>query len=356
MHRLALLALAVALTGVVSSGCDSTPVASGVNHAEVALYTNSDYGLSDKLHGHVVLVDSTGDVEAVDTDGLFLGTLGARDGSVFVSDASQEIVVGPDSIRRIDRGVEYDMEWWSGHTSRDRWTLFNVGTRGTDTYYMGVVAHGPDGLALDEVEGDVVGATVCDDQVVLAVGRWDDSVNPKGTALRRLTRQAATVTEVTDERLHLPRRAHVTNLACVDNEVIVIATDDRQTLVGRVVDGERTWSPVLGRRELDAYGAVLGAHGREIYVDDFTNDVRDVRALNVDSLKVRKVMGFASDQRTATVTLFGDELVAWLPGEEPTITWFAAADGTPIRSIPGGAVQKFLQDHDEGVTGGPVLP
>ncbi|TYL45713.1 hypothetical protein FXB39_17255 [Nocardioides sp. BGMRC 2183] len=160
----------------------------------------------------------------VDTQGLYFGALDERSGTVYASGASSEFVISGDAVEEIERTRDYDMQWWAGISTAHRWSLFNVGTR-DDTYVMGVTATDGEKVAEAEIEGDIVGSTICNDQMVVALGDWQRPRARTGTELLTLIADvdAGTVEQEPIEQLTLPAGSEVGSLACVDDQIVVLA-------------------------------------------------------------------------------------------------------------------------------------
>lgn len=347
----AVLAAAATLT---VSGCQaSADDARGYGHSVAALYANSSYGLDDDIHGRVVLVDAKGAVETVETEGLFFGSVSYEDSTLYASDSSSESLVTAGSVRRLQRGADHEMEWWTGVVDGRRWTLFNDGTGATDDYHTGVSVTDDDLLAEGDVTGDVVGTTECDGRLVLAIGRWEAPRDHRGTRLVWLSTKSGQVEAVTRSRVALPPGGRVVNLACSDGALVVLAMHRGRTLVSQhpvAYSGPQRWSTVPEAQvRVSGDSVVKGVLRGEVLLWE---PGAGVRALDLRSLGTRQVVPFP--QGSEQVGLDNGLLLAWEPSV-PALRWYDVGTGRVVREITGTEVAEVLSDHGESVDSPPVM-
>lgn len=358
--RVALSGAVLTLIMATLAACeDQTPSADDLGTAEVALAASSIYGIDDDLHGRLVLLDAEGAARVVETSGLYFASVGTDGTRVHIADAENQVVVDEEGVQRIARQGRFDMEDWSGQAGRTRWTLFNVGTRGTADYLTGVVAIDDNRIVEGQIKGEVVGHTVCADQVHVAVGDWHKPRDPQGTSIRTLDTVRDDISEVGEQSLALPLRAHVVNLGCVDDEIVVIAQrGDELLLASEANDLEdpSSWSPVQTRRgDVVVAGddILLGAVGKELF---FFFPREGVKALDIRTGRSRQVVEFGESRVNTQVTLQGNKLVAFVSGgdEASVVQWLDPTTGKMTREIPAGEVDALLRLHDEAIDRGPI--
>lgn len=351
-HLASLLLALVALTACGES--DLGDEAENAAGSVVALYANSSYGYQDDLAGHVLLVDAEGQLEVVGTEGIYFGSVSKMGTDIVVSDQSAEVFVSDDGIDRVERGQDFDAEWWSGVAAGWRWTFFNIGTRNTNTYYMGISATDGNAALSREVKGDVVGNTVCGDEVVAAIGKWSRPSAPHATRLVTFTTRSGEILGQTTTRLSLPSNSHVSNLACLNGRPLVLAMNRGSTFIGAPdLYGGYSWRTVPREVKFRGDASLIGVHSGEL----FSFSAYDgVIALNVRSLRDRKVLKFPEHQANSEVSFDGDRLVAWVHDNEgPSyFAWFDPATGDILRRVRGETVIEFLRESGEVVTRGPI--
>lgn len=348
-------AFAAAALLVGTTGCegDSTPRATGLGDAVVALHAGSMYGFDETLHGRVFLVARNGDVRVVPTDGIYLGSVTAADGQVHASDSASEIVIGQDAVTRMPRENSHDMEFWAGTVDGTFWTLFNDGTMGTSDYHTGVVAVRDGLVAEGDVIGDVVGVTTCAGLVTLAVGNWERPKVPGGTRLISLQAKGAKVEVTREDPVILPKGARVTNLACSGDRVLLLAQQGRRPLLGQEGDSEsaawdwRRPTGELGPIEFDE--KVLGVSGSRLLL--WSPHV-GVYAVDLATLAAKPVLKLSSS--ADQVGMAGDAVIIWEAQPQPTIKWVDPDTGRVLLKVDGAGVEEVLRKEDEAILRAPL--
>lgn len=343
--------LAVAVLAALLPGCESAEdhPARGLEGGAYVLYSSSEYGFTDELHGHLVMVAPDGSVSSLEVGGLYLGSVSLLDGVVYASGSGSEVVVERDRVASYERAHHYDLEWWAGVAQGHRWTVFNVGVRGDD-YLMGVAATDRDGTIETRVAGDVVATAGCGDRVTLAIGRWRNASLRTGTTLRDYRVQDGAIVETNSERVVLPEGGRVANLACVQGAEVVLATVGDTSLVR--VEGDPRWRP-MREPEVRADFLVLGADEDEVYLMDPRTGVF---AFAPATGRSRRVVELTEEMSNSEFSLQQDELVGWLvaEGRQPLLATFDADTGERLSEVSGEEVARFLDDHGEVVAKGPV--
>jgi len=330
-----------------------------------ALYANSMYGISDDLDGDVLLVARDGSLRTVPTDGLYFGALTLRDKRLYASDHEQEVVIGADRIQSLDRADEdapEDAQWWAGSTTAQRWSMFNLGTLNTDTYHTGVSATDGKKVWSSDVQGDMVGNTVCADSVYAAIGSWAEPKDPNGTAIHEISVDTSRgadgeVVDSVTEQLQLPPRSAVANLACLDGRIVVLAVDDRtKTLHVGVADDDhsRHWtsSRLMSRKLVSVAGnRVLGTHAGDL----ITWGRREgIYSIDLETLRARRIVNLTDDEAAAVFTLQDDRILGWVPTSSTSseIRSYNPVNGQVTERLETDGISAYLQASGYSITGG----
>lgn len=348
------IATSVAVTSVILAavGCRGSNSDQGYGDAVAAVYAGSVYGFDGPLTGRLILVDVDGAVTTVPTEGIYMGSVTEAGGIVHVSDSTSEVLIDRHGVQAIQRSTEHDMELWSAEIDGVFWTLFNDGTLGTSEYHTGVAAVSDRRVTEGDVSGDVVGVTVCAGGVALAVGKWAKRFAQTGTRLLTLSLEDSRIRHVERGVVDLPRGSHVTNLACSDGDLLVLAQRHGRPILGDQVNGDQwRWrSPSAGAMGPILFDEkMLGVFGGRIVMWD---PFKGVYAVDIETLATTRLAEMSSTVDQVGVS--GGELILWQTRPNPMIRWIDPVTGAVVREVDGTGVMEVLRSEDEDLARPPI--
>lgn len=341
------------------AGGDADPVEdTGFGDALVAVAVSTPLEESPNASS-VVFVDGEGRVEVVSTGEIAMGAVSARPGQLVASTPEDEIRWTQRNTTVQPRGSSRDMVEQSLTFADRHATVFNVGTKGTDSYYYGVSVWGDDHAMREmELEGVFMGLTLCQEDLYALMQPYDEVSGPP--ALVRLVEDGETWRRrVVETRLRLPGRMKTwdRSITCLGGRIGALMTSGGP-------GGAQAWlvwiDPVTGATDnVPVPDLPTGDH---LVVGRWRDGVivQDLRENSFSRVsedgEVALVWKMPSDAFLVSASVTGEDmLLIWADTSRGhTITWVDPMKGTEHHIIEVPGLDDRLQRLGQYLSGAPA--
>ncbi|WP_210650790.1 hypothetical protein [Nocardioides sp. SYSU D00065] len=338
-------------------------VANGYGKA-VAAITTEAWSERPDLAANVILVEPDGSWTTTATAGVRMPTASMSGSRLVVPDAEGQVVIGPNSSRRLDRDGDSDLGEWSGQAGSWHFSVLNDGTRGQDDgrYFFNIAAwDGGEELVEGEIDQDALGFAACGDDLYAVTRPWrlgDDELTLTEVAVEEdeIVTRSVPVAALAGSK---PRLAGAACLGAKNDRAmqkgpggeLALLAEKRGVPELMLVDIATATARTIKLPELtDAYLLrIVGAVGDDVLVDTHDEIVRVTRTGRVTSVVERSEQSF-----TWSVGVSGEELLVWEVEDADHVVRWVSADGDETSAIRVSGVQEHLGHVEENVFGAPV--
>lgn len=329
----------------------------------VAAIATEGWAERPDLASKVILVEQDGSWREVATEGLRMPSVSMSDDTLVVADVEGQVLIGPDSWRRLDRQRDGELGEWSGQVGKWHFSVLNDGTRGEEDgrYFFNLAAwDGIGELVEGEIDQDALGFAACRDHLYAVTRPWN--LRDDDLTLTRITvPHEAIVTRSRPVRTMIEPEVRLGGAACVrkGNDAagarrgaeLALLAEERGVPHILFVDVTTARARAVELPELeDAYLLrVVGTIGDEVLID--THD--EVVSVTRDG-RVTPVVSRSEQSFTWNVGVSGDEVLVWETEDADHRLRWVTADGEETLTVTVPGVQNELGDDEENVTGSPV--